>query len=171
MEHRQSIFNGSSELRVAFSNDHAAIESRHLIDDLKAAGHDVVDYGVSSPDRVDYPDMAAPALKDLVDHNVDRVVLVCGSGIGMSIVANRVPGVRCALAIDKYSAEMSRKHNNTNCIALRGRNQSEELNSEILKLWMNTEFEGGRHEGRVEKIETVGQACVAERLNHEGEEK
>lgn len=156
-------------MRVAFSNDHAAIDSRHLIGELKAAGHEVVDYGVSSPDRVDYPDMASPALKDLVDHKVDRVVLVCGSGVGMSIVANRVPGVRCALTTDKYAAEMSRKHNNSNCLALRSRQQSEELNSEILKLWMDTEFEGGRHERRNEKIESVGSACVAERLNHEGE--
>jgi ribose 5-phosphate isomerase B len=158
-------------LRIAFSNDHAAVASRHLIDELKAAGHDVVDYGVSTPDRVDYPDVAAPALKDLVDHKVDRTVLVCGSGIGMSIVANRVPGVRCALAVDDYSAEMGRRHNNANCIALRSRDQSEKLNSEILKVFMKTDFEGGRHERRNEKIEMVAGSCPAARLNHEGEER
>jgi ribose 5-phosphate isomerase B len=158
-------------LRIAFSNDHAAIESRDLIDQLNAAGHEVVDYGVSSADRVDYPDVAVPALKDLVDHKVDRVVLVCGSGVGMSIVANRVPGVRCALAVDKYSAEMSRKHNNTNCLALRSRDQSAELNREILDLWLTTEFEGGRHDLRNEKIETVAGRCPAQRLNHEGEQQ
>lgn len=156
-------------MRIAFSNDHAALESRHLIDELKEAGHEVVDYGVSSPDSVDYPDVAAPALKDLSDQKVDRVVLVCGSGVGMSIVANRVAGVRCALSIDPFTAEMSRKHNNSNCLALRSRNQAEEVNSEILDLWINTEFEGGRHDRRNEKIESVAGACVAERLNYEGE--
>lgn len=156
-------------MRIAFSNDHAAVDSRHLIDELKQAGHEVVDYGVASLDRVDYPDVAAPALKDLIDHKVDRVVLVCGSGIGMSIVANRVSGVRCALATDTYAAEMSRKHNNSNCLALRSREQSEELNSAILKQWMNTEFESGRHEARNEKIEAVAAGCAAEKLNYEGE--
>lgn len=156
-------------MRIAFSNDHAALDSRHLIDELRAAGHDVTDYGVSTSDSVDYPDVAAPALRDIVDQKVDRVVLVCGSGIGMSIVANRVPGVRCALAVDEYSAEMSRRHNNSNCLALRSRNQSETLNSDILKLWLSTDFEDGRHDKRLGKIESVGSACVAERLNHEGE--
>lgn len=156
-------------MRIAFSNDHAAIESRHLIDEMKQAGHEVIDYGVSSSDRVDYPDVAAPALKDLVGKKVDRVVLVCGSGIGMSIVANRVPGIRCALSIDTYSAEMSRKHNNCNCVALRSRNQTEALNSEILETWLKTDYESGRHELRNGKIETVGGACAADRLIDEGE--
>lgn len=156
-------------MKIAFSNDHAAVASRHLIDELKTAGHEVTDYGVPTEDRVDYPDVAAPALKDLIDGKVDRIVLVCGSGIGMSIVANRVPGIRCALAVDTYSSEMGRRHNNSNCIALRSRHQSESLNSEILSIWLNTEFEHGRHEQRNEKIEAVGSSCGAERLNHEGE--
>ncbi len=155
---------GASWLKIAFSNDHAAVESRHLIDEIKAAGHEVLDYGVPSPERVDYPDVAAPALKALTSGKADRIVLVCGSGIGMSIVANRVPGVRCALVTDKYAAEMSRRHNDANCLSLRSREQSEALNSEILSLWLNTDYEGGRHQDRVDKIEAVGSSCRAARL-------
>ena len=154
-------------MKIAFSNDHAAVESRHLLADLKAAGHEVTDYGTASTDRVDYPDMAAPALRDLTSGKVDRVVLVCGSGIGMSIVANRVPGVRCALVTDLWAAAMCRHHNDSNCLALRSREQSEELNSNILKVWLETEFDGGRHEERIEKIESVGSTCGFARLMDE----
>jgi len=156
-------------MKIAFSNDHAAVASRHLIDELKQAGHEVIDYGIDTETRVDYPDVAAPALKDLVEGRVDRVVLTCGSGIGMSIVANRVPGIRCALVTDKWAAEMSRRHNNANCLALRSREQSESVNSEILSTWLNAEFEGGRHEDRINKIEAVGSSCGAQRLINEGE--
>lgn len=156
-------------MKIAFSNDHAAVDSRHLIDELKAKGHEVVDYGVPNEDRVDYPDVARPALSDLIQGKVDRVVLVCGSGVGMSMVANRIPRVRCALAVDEYSAEMSRRHNNSNCIALRSREQSPELNSKILSLWLETEFEGGRHDQRNDKIEAVGSACGAQLLKDEGD--
>lgn len=155
-------------MKIAFSNDHAAVGGRHLIADLRALGHEVIDYGVPTEDRVDYPDVAAPALQDLVRGKVDRVVLICGSGIGMSIVANRFSGVRCAMVTDAYGAEMSRRHNNSNCLALRSREQSEVLNTELLSIWMKTEFENGRHNERNEKIESVGSSCRAEQLNHEG---
>lgn len=158
-------------MKIAFSNDHAAVESRHLIKEMTAKGHEVQDFGVPTPERVDYPDVAAPAIKALVSGEVDRAILVCGSGIGMSIVANRVPGVRCALVTDKYAAEMSRMHNDANCLALRSREQSEALNSEILALWLDTGYEGGRHQGRVEKIEAVGSSCRAARLIDEEKAK
>lgn len=160
----------SNALKIAFSNDHAAVTSRHLIDELKAAGHEVVDYGVPSEERVDYPDVAAPALRDLVAGDVDRSILVCGSGVGMSIVANRIPGIRCVLATDMYSAEMSRRHNDANCLALRSREQSERLNSQLVNTWLNTEFETGRHDQRNAKIESVGSSCGFARLK-EGEKK
>jgi len=150
-------------LKIAFSNDHAALESRPLIKWLKDQGHEVDDFGTDSTASVDYPNMAAPALAELKEGKVERVVLVCGSGVGMSIVANRVPGIRCALVTDLYAAEMSRRHNNSNCLALRSRHQSEELNLQILKLWLETDFEGGRHERRIEEIETVGEVCSATR--------
>jgi len=145
-------------MRIAFSNDHAALDTRQaILDEIKALGHEVVDYGVPEPTSVDYPDMAAPAARDLAEGKVDRAILACGSGIGMSIVANRIPGVRCAMVTDLYGAEMSRRHNDANCLALRSRAQSPDLNREIVKAWLQTPFEGGRHQGRVEKIDSV--AC------------
>ncbi len=156
-------------MKIAFTNDHAAVAGRHLIDDLRAAGHEVVDYGVPTEERVDFPDVAAPALKDLVNGKVDRAVLICGSGIGMSMVANRVPGVRCAMVTDAYAAEMSRRHNDANCLALRSREQSETLNTELLSIWMSTDFEDGRHNQRIEKIESVGASCGFNRAKPEGE--
>jgi ribose 5-phosphate isomerase B len=151
-------------LKIAFSNDHAAVASRHLINELKQAGHEVIDYGVSTEARVDYPDVAAPALNDLVGEKVDRVLLVCGSGVGMSIVANRIAGVRCALITDPWAAEMCRRHNDCNCLALRSREQSEEMNSKLTRIWLETPFDGGRHQERIEKIEAVGSACGFARL-------
>lgn len=157
-------------MKIAFSNDHAAVASRHLIDELKKAGHEVLDFGVSTEDRVDYPDVAAPALEALKRGEADRIVLVCGSGIGMSIVANRVPGVRCALVTDPWAAEMCRHHNDSNCLALRSREQSEAVNSQLLKIWLETPFDHGRHEERIEKIEAVGSACGFNRLMQEEKE-
>lgn len=159
-------------MKIAFSNDHAAVSARGLIDTLKELGHEVVDYGVDSTESVDYPLVAEPALAAYSKGEVDRVVLVCGSGVGMSIVANKVEGVRCVLATDLYSAEMSRKHNNTNCIALRSRVEEDpKLNNEILRLWLETEFEGGRHERRVNEIETVGKSCSVSQSSIKGETK
>lgn len=144
-------------MKIAFANDHAAVEARDsLIEVIERLGHQVIDYGVADPDSVDYPDVAEPAVRALASSEVDRTILICGSGIGMSMVANKVPQVRCALVTDLYGAEMSRKHNDANCLALRSREQSDEMNQEIVQAWLATPFEGGRHQGRVEKIEAVG---------------
>jgi ribose 5-phosphate isomerase B len=152
-------------MKIGFSNDHAGIEERkRIMQELKNLGHEVVDYGTSETKSVNYPEMAEPALRALVEGKVDRVVLMCGTGIGMSIVANRVPGVRCAVVTDKYGAEMSRKHNDANCLALRCREIDPAINDDLVKTWLETEFEGGRHATRVKLIEEVG-----ERLEHETE--
>lgn len=143
-------------MKIAFSNDHAAADVREaIVNTLRELGHEVIDYGERDGQSVDYPDKAAPAVRDLAEGKVERAVLVCGSGIGMSIVANRFPGVRCAMVTDEWAAEMSRRHNDANCIALRAREQSVEANRRILETWLNTEFEGGRHQPRVDKIESV----------------
>lgn len=126
-----------------------------VLEVIKGLGHEVVDYGAKGDCSVDYPDFAAPALRALLRQEVDRVILICGSGIGMSIVANRIPGIRCALATDLFAAEMSRRHNDANCLALRAREQSPELNAQIVRRWLETPFEGGRHEPRIQKIEEV----------------
>lgn len=143
-------------MKIAFSNDHAATAARQdLIKTLRDLGHEVIDYGESKGESVDYPDMAGPALRDLASGKVDRVVLMCGSGIGMSMVANKVAGVRCAMVTDEWAAEMSRRHNDANCLALRAREQSPETNRRIVETWLSTEFDGGRHQPRIDKIQSV----------------
>lgn len=148
-------------MKIAFTNDHAGVPERErIIAKLKEMGHEVVDYGTKTAERVDYPDYAAPAAEALSSGKVDRAVMMCGSGMGMSIVANRFPRVRCALATDLYGAEMSRRHNDANCLALRSREQDPELNDKILDVWLKTQFEGGRHQNRVAAIEKYdGGAC------------
>lgn len=143
-------------MRIAIANDHAGASMRDIvIKVLQAHGHEIIDCGTDGSCAVDYPDYAIQAVTKLVQHEVDRVILICGSGIGMSIVANRIPGVRCALATDLFAAEMSRRHNDANCLALRAREQSPELNAQIVEKWLETPFEGDRHSRRIEKIESV----------------
>lgn len=149
-------------MKVAFANDHAALEAREVImDELRKRNIEVIDCGVATDDSVDYPDRAQQACRMLCENKADRVVLVCGSGIGMSISANKVKGVRCALCIDEFSAEMSRRHNDANAIALRGREFDLERNRAILGIWLETEFEGGRHQRRVDKMENPGSGCCS----------
>jgi len=141
-------------MKIAFANDHAGFDVRNdLISFIHGLGHEVVDFGTDSDKSVDYPDFAKPAIKALLAGQVDRAVLVCGSGIGMSIVANRYVGVRCALATDVFAARVSRAHNDANCLALRAREQPRQLNHDILEVWLNTPFDGGRHIQRIRKIE------------------
>ena len=141
-------------MKIAFTNDHAAVEAREqIIRKLRELGHEVIDLGAKSPESVDYPNYAAAAARAVAAGEADRAVLVCGTGIGMSIVANKFRGVRCAVATDTYAAEMSRRHNDANCLALRAREQSPETNEQILDVWLKTEFEGGRHERRVKLIQ------------------
>lgn len=142
--------------KIAFSNDHAAIQQRDaLLKRLRELGYDVLDLGATTGESVDYPDFAARAMQALQSGQVDAAVLVCGSGIGMSMAANRYRGVRCALATDLFAAEMSRRHNDANCLALRARNQPLELNLKILETWLATPFDGGRHQRRVDKLDTL----------------
>lgn len=146
-------------MKIAFSNDHAGSPMRTaVLQVLKELGHEVLDFGADGQCSVDYPDYALPALQALVKGEADRAILICGSGIGMSIVANRLPGVRCALVTDLFAAEMSRRHNDANCLALRAREQSADLNVEIVKKWLETPFEDERHSRRIEKIEQLTRA-------------
>lgn len=145
-------------MKIAFTNDHAGSPAREkLLAKLRELGHEVLDFGAKSEESVDYPDYAVPAVEALVRGDVDRAVLVCGSGIGMSMVANRFPGVRCALATDLFAAQASRSHNDSNALALRAREQSGDLNAEIIEKWLETPFEGGRHQRRVHKIDAVAE--------------
>jgi ribose 5-phosphate isomerase B len=138
---------------IALGADHAGF---HLKEALKAwlieQGYQVVDYGTHSPESVDYPDYAVQVAEAVADQKVERGVLICGTGIGMAITANKVPGVRAALCSDLYTARASREHNDANVLALGGRLMGPEMAVDILRMWLETDFAGGRHRRRVDKI-------------------
>jgi ribose 5-phosphate isomerase B len=138
---------------IAVAADHAGFDLKEVLKrDLQEAGYAVLDLGTNSTASVDYPDFGK-ALADAVGSGkAERGVLVCGTGIGISIAANRNPKVRAALAHDVTSARLSREHNNANVVAFGSRLTGTETAREALKVFLNTEFAGGRHAGRVEKL-------------------
>jgi ribose 5-phosphate isomerase B len=141
-------------MKVAVASDHAGLELKeHAKAFLSKLGHEVVDMGTHSEESVDYPDFAQSACRKLLGGEAERAVLVCGSGIGMSMAANRFRGIRAALCSDLYSARYSRLHNDSNVLCLPGRLMGKGLAEEVLKIWMSTEFEGGRHGRRVNKLD------------------
>ena len=140
-------------LSVAMGADHAGWELKEA---LKAwlidAGYQVLDFGTHGPDSVDYPDYALQVAEAVTVGKVERGVLICGTGIGMTIAANKVSGIRAALCGDVFTARMSREHNDANVLALGGRFSGRETGLEILRAWIETPFAGGRHARRVDKI-------------------
>ena len=144
--------------RIPIASDHAGFEMKEKISGaLAALGFDVQDLGTSSPASTDYPDYGHPLAEQVSNGEVKRGVLMCGTGLGMSYVANRHPHVRAAVAWTPEIAALARKHNDANVLVLPARFISEEDGIAILKAWLETPFEGGRHERRVEKIE-LGEA-------------
>ena len=140
-------------MRVSIGSDHAGFEQKQaLVDYLKGRGVEVVDRGPANDDRVDYPDYAAPVARDVADGAADYGVLVCGTGIGMAMAADKVPGARAANIINPEFAALCREHNDANVITLSGRFVPLEENERILDAFLATDFGGGRHAGRVEKI-------------------
>lgn len=140
-------------MQIAIGSDHAGFEQKQaLIAYLQELGHEVKDFGPDSDDRVDYPDYAAPVGKAVAAGEADRGVLICGTGIGMAVAADKIKGVRAATIVTPEFADLARRHNNLNVIALSGRFVDLELNKKILATFLTSEFEGGRHEGRVAKI-------------------
>jgi ribose 5-phosphate isomerase B len=143
-------------VRISVGSDHAGFElKQHVVERLRAAGHDVVDVGTDSEESTHYPLFAEPAARMVADGEAERGVLVCGSGVGVSIVANKVDGVRAVNAHDAEEAEMSRRHNDANVLTLAGRRLSPEQADAIVETFLATEFEGGRHETRVDLISEV----------------
>ena len=140
-------------MRIAVGSDHRgfAVKSK-LIDLLKRLNHEVVDAGPGSSESVDYPDIASLVASQVSDGEVDRGILICGTGIGMCIAANKFPGVRAAPCHDDLTAEMSRRHNDLNVLCLSADMLGEKLIDRMVEIWLKTEFEGGRHARRVEKI-------------------
>ena len=140
-------------MRVSIGSDHAGFEQKQaLVDYLVGKGYDVIDRGPDSDDRVDYPDYASPVAHDVADGTADRGVLVCGTGIGMAMATDKVPGVRAANIINPEFAALCREHNDANVITLSGRFVPLKENERILDTFFATDFGGGRHAGRVQKI-------------------
>lgn len=140
-------------MRISIGSDHAGFEQKQaLVDYLVGKGYDVIDRGPDSDDRVDYPDFAVPVAQDVAGDAVDYGVLVCGTGIGMAMAADKVPGVRAANIITPEFAALCREHNDANVITLSGRFVALEDNERILDTFLSTDFGGGRHAGRVQKI-------------------
>lgn len=140
-------------MKISIASDHAGFEQKQaLAAYLEGLGHDVIDRGPGTDDRVDYPDFAALVAHDVVDGAAERGVLVCGTGIGMAMAADKVPGVRAANIINSEFAALCREHNDANVITLSGRFVPLEENERILDTFFATDFGGGRHAGRVEKI-------------------
>mgnify|MGYP004634581419 CR=1 FL=1 len=138
---------------IGIGSDHGGFELKgYIIKYLEDKGIDVKDYGTYSEESVDYPDCAAPVCKAVQSGDIEKGILICGTGIGISIAANKYKGIRAALCGDVYSAKMCRQHNNAQIICLGGRVIGRELAYMIVDTWLETEFEGGRHEKRIEKI-------------------
>lgn len=140
-------------MRITIASDHRGVDvKRRILTLLAAQGHEVVDFGPEGHDCVDYPDFAFKVGQAICAGDADRGILICGTGIGMCIAANKVPGVRAAPCHDSITAEMSRRHNDANVLCLSADLLGEELVDRMLKIWLTTSFEGGRHARRVEKI-------------------
>jgi ribose 5-phosphate isomerase B len=138
-------------LKVAIGCDHGGLD---LKDTVKAVliklGHEIDDQGCNSPESVDYPNFANAVSSLVKDGTCERGILICGTGIGMSMAANRIPGIRAALCHEMFSARMSREHNDANILCIGARVTGHGLAAEIVRTWMTTDFAGGRHQRRIE---------------------
>jgi len=140
-------------MRIVIANDHPAVAmKKDIVAWLKSKGHEVVNLGVDVEDRVDYPDMAAAACAEYKKGGYDFGILLCGTGIGISMAANKIAGIRCALVHDTFTARMAKAHNDANFIALGARVEHSVPPADIVAAFMDSIFEGGRHADRVKKI-------------------
>ena len=140
-------------MNIAICSDHGGYELKmRLIPYIEELGHTVCDFGCHGLSSVDYPDFAFPMAEAVARGEYERGVAICGTGIGVSICCNKVRGIRCALCGDVLSAELTRRHNDSNVLAMGGRIIGPETARAIVRVWLGAEFEGGRHEGRVAKI-------------------
>lgn len=143
-------------MNIAIASDHAGLDLKtRIIEYLQDHRHDVVDFGASSHESVDYPDFGIPVAEAVSEGRIERGILICGTGVGMSIVANKFPKIRAALCSDPTTAEVSRKHNNANILVLGQRVIEVEKALDVVNLWLTTDFEGGRHLRRLKKIEKI----------------
>tara|TARA_B000000460_G_scaffold218572_1_gene169112 strand:- start:89 stop:544 length:456 start_codon:yes stop_codon:yes gene_type:complete len=142
--------------KIAIASDHGGFDLKEsIITCLLKKGWEVDNLGAPSTDSVDYPDYGIKVAKAIIDKKIVRGILICGTGVGMSIVVNRFPGIRGTLCSDVYTAKMCREHNDSNVLIMGGRVIGVSLAMEILDIWLNTEFEGGRHQRRLDKIKEI----------------
>jgi ribose 5-phosphate isomerase B len=142
--------------KIAIASDHGGFELKetviaHLLND----GWEIDDLGPNNEDSVDYPDYGIKLAENIANKKIERGIVICGTGVGMSIVVNRFPGIRGTLCSDIYTAKMSREHNDSNILIMGGRIIGRGLASEIVDTWLNTAFQGGRHQRRLDKINEI----------------
>lgn len=140
-------------MKIAIGSDHRGFEAKERVKSLLTElGMEVIDHGARSRDSCDYPDLAILVARDVAEDRAQRGVLICGTGLGMSITANKVPGVRAALCHDELTAQFSRRHNDANVLCLAGDLVGDALIRRMVQVWLQTDFEGGRHARRLSKI-------------------
>lgn len=139
-------------MKIAIGSDHAGYDLKEFLKGSLATEHEFLDVGTQTTDSVDYPDYAEKVAGLVIEGKADRGVLICGTGIGMSVAANKIRGVRAALAFDLYTAMQSRRHLDANILVLGAQVTGKGLALEMTRTWIDTPFEGGRHERRIEKI-------------------
>ncbi|MFM8952952.1 MAG: ribose 5-phosphate isomerase B [Planctomycetaceae bacterium] len=147
-------------MRIAIGSDHRGVAARQrLMGLLQRLGHEIIDCGSHGEDAVDYPDIAADVARRVSEGTVDRGILLCCTGVGMAIAANKLPGVRAATCHDEVTAEMSRRHNDLNVLCLSAEMIGPEVQDKLIQTWLTTQFEGGRHARRVAKIAALEPDC------------
>lgn len=143
-------------MKIVIGSDHRGVEiKRRLVEVVRGMGHELIDVGAQEAESVDYPDYAYEVGKRVSKGEADRGILICGTGIGMSMAANKVRGVRAAACQDLLTAEMSRRHNDANVLCLSADLLGEDQMAQMIRVWLETPFEGGRHARRVEKIARI----------------
>lgn len=144
-------------MRIGISNDHVAVVYKRAISAYirKKYGYEVINFGTDSLERFDYPLSGKAVAQAVVSGQVDKGILICGTGVGIGISANKVKGVRCVICSEPYSAKLSREHNNSNVLAFGARVVGIELAKMIVDSWLNAEYEGGRHQKRLDMIEAI----------------
>lgn len=141
-------------MKIAIANDHAGVEYKFILKEhLQKLGHEVINLGTDEHTSCDYPDYAAKVAKVIQNGEAERGVLICGTGVGMSIAANKHKGIRASLCGDTYTAEFTRRHNDSNVLVLGARVIGIEIMLSVANVYFSTEFEGGRHQRRVDKLE------------------
>lgn len=143
---------------LVIGSDHGGYELKcAILELLRERQIECADLGTNGPESVDYPDFAAKVASAVVSGKADAGILICGTGIGMSISANKFPGIRAALVHDEFTAQMAREHNNANILVLGGRVLTAETGKRLVDIWLTTEYEGGRHQNRLDKISAIEQ--------------